>query len=96
VGNVENHDIEEPERFGPPEPACPCGCGAIWPDPCEGVFGMKELTLYKIDSELEGLLDYRQSRVENPVEPATAEELAVLDDEIQRYMARLCRRRWMA
>jgi hypothetical protein len=32
------------------------------------------LSLYKIDSELEGLLDYRQSRVEDPVEPAGCEE----------------------
>jgi len=92
---VENHEIEEPERFtGPPEPACPCGCGAIWPEPCagEGVSDMKELTLYRIDVELQELLEYRQTRAEDAAEPAEPEELAFLDDEIQRYLGALAKK----
>jgi hypothetical protein len=88
---VENHDIEEPERYAAPEPACPCGCGAIWPDPCEGG-DMKELTLYRIDTELQELLDYRQTRAEDEADPPDAEELAFLDDEIQRYLGALARK----
>jgi hypothetical protein len=93
-GIVENHSIEEPERFQPPEPACPCGCGSIWPDPCsgEGGFRMKELTLYRIDNELENLLEHRQSRLEDRADPADEEELAAIDGEIQRYMGALARK----
>ena len=79
---MENWDIEEPERFaGPPEPACPCGCASVWPAPYSGERGneVKDLTLFKIDTELEQLLEYRQARAEDPVEPAAPEELAALE-----------------
>jgi hypothetical protein len=50
---------------------------------------MKDLTLYTIDSQLEELIEYRQSRIEDPDTPATAEELATVDGEIERYMQAL-------
>jgi hypothetical protein len=52
---------------------------------------MKDLTLYTIDSQLEELIEYRQSRMEDPT-PATEEALAALDDETQRYMGALTRK----
>jgi len=33
---MENHQIEEPERYEEPPSFCPCGCGETWPDPCSG------------------------------------------------------------
>jgi hypothetical protein len=53
---------------------------------------MKDLTLYTIDSQLEELLEYRQSRIDDPDAPATAEELATLDDEIARYIGGLAKK----
>jgi hypothetical protein len=50
---------------------------------------MKDLTLYTIDSQLEELIEYRQSRIEDPDTPATAEELAAVDGEIERYLGAL-------
>jgi len=53
---------------------------------------VKDLTLYKIDTELEQLLEYRQARVEDLLEPPAPEEIAALDDEIQRYMQTLAKK----
>jgi hypothetical protein len=50
---------------------------------------MKDLTLYTIDSQLEELIEYRQSRTEDADSPPTAEELAAVDDEIAHYMGAL-------
>jgi hypothetical protein len=48
--------------------------------------------LWRIDSQLQELLEYRQSRTEDPDTPATAEELAAVDGEIDRYMQTLAKK----
>jgi hypothetical protein len=53
---------------------------------------VKDLTLRTIDWQLGELLEYRQSRIDDPDTPATAEELAAVDDEIERYMGALARK----
>lgn len=47
------------------------------------------LTLYKLDSELTELLDYRQERIEDAQSPASAEELEACDIAIRQYMEAL-------
>jgi hypothetical protein len=53
---------------------------------------MKDLSLYMIDSQLEELIEYRQGRAEDPDTPATAEELAAADGEIEKYMQALAKK----
>jgi hypothetical protein len=53
---------------------------------------MKDLSLYTIDSQLEELIEYRQSRTEDADTPATEEELAAVDGEIKSYLAVLAKK----
>jgi len=48
--------------------------------------------LYRIDVELEDLLEHRQARLDDQQDPATAEEIAAIDDEIQRYIGTLTKK----
>jgi hypothetical protein len=52
----------------------------------------ESLSLYTIDSQLEELIEYRQSRIEDPDSLVTVEELAAVDGEIERYMAALTKK----
>ena len=50
---------------------------------------IQELSLYHIDSELAALLDYRDERISDTEDPATAEEIAAVDGQIAVYMQAL-------
>jgi hypothetical protein len=52
---------------------------------------MEDLSLYRADSQIRELIEYRQS-VEDLDVPVTEEELAVVDSKIERYMQTLSKR----
>jgi hypothetical protein len=53
---------------------------------------MEDLSLYRADSQLEELIEYRQSRIEDSDTPATAEELVAIDGQIEQYLAALAKK----
>jgi hypothetical protein len=53
---------------------------------------MEDLTLFTIDTRLEELIEYRETRIDDPVAPANEKELAAIDGEIERYLVALARK----
>jgi hypothetical protein len=49
-------------------------------------------TIFSIDTRIEELLEYRENRLADPIAPANENELAAIDDEIERYLGALSRK----